>query len=74
MLPYPSFSRPTPPATPAMFRMRVSAPTASVFDGFAFAAFLDACRGVITAGMMLAPATMPRVEWRTDGPCIQAEG
>ena len=74
MLPYPSFPRPTPPSSPASFRLRVDFPTISAFDGTLFAALLDACRGVITAGMLLAPTTTYRVEWRTDGPSLQAEG
>ena len=74
MLPYPSFRSPTPPSTPASFQVRVDAPPTSVLDGAVFAAFLDVCRGVLTAGMLLAPASMPRAEWRTDGPSVQAEG
>ena len=70
MLPYPSFPRPSPPSSPASFRLPVYADV----DGFAFAALLDVCRGVLTAGMLLAPASMPRAEWRTDGPSVQAEG
>lgn len=84
MWPYPSFQVPDIPATPTsagswqpVLDENLSAdswrPIALVaLTDRVLPVVLDACRAMITAGLLFAPAHSLRADWRTDGSCIQA--